>query len=653
MKKLLFVAYFFSLCFSLQPQVKHAYGVEPPLLKNEFISEEANPIDVQHYDVDLVIDMTNKRLIGSVQLSIHITDPHASSFYLHLISLTITNAIKNGQSISFSRSDDKVYFTIDSHSQDFILTLDYAGTPGNDGFGGFFFQNNYAFTIGQGLYSQPPSMLRHWIPSHDVPSDKATLDLRLTVPKELDAFANGRLISTTIKNNTKTFYWQETHPIATYLIAIAVGEYVQLDMPFVSRNGKSLSLEFYVFPNDVNKAHRDWSNLPRMLTFYEQAFTPYPFDRYSMAQAYNRGAMEHQTMTTYSHELITGDNRYDYIVAHELAHHWWGDLVTLADWRDIWLNEGFATYSEALYFQHLFGNDYLGHYMEALSEIYFSEVTRRGHFPIYDPEYMWGGTIYQKGAWVLHMLRWTIGEQAFWSTLQTWAQRYAYANASIADFIVIAEEQSGQELQWFFDQWIYRAGYPDFDIAWDYQKNAEMGYTVTIDLQQQQWDKFQFVAPVEAQIQTSTKSLLDTLWSRSQQQEFQIDLDAAPINLIVDPNNWLLKQYDVVGTPSPPGVTPNDFYLAQNYPNPFLQGTKTEIFYQVAQINSPYALSIKVYNIIGQEVATLIDASLHGGLYNVSWDGKDNSGRLVPPGVYFYRLNSEQHYIEKKLVVFR
>ncbi|MBN1479863.1 T9SS C-terminal target domain-containing protein [candidate division KSB1 bacterium] len=615
-------------------------------------SDEINPVDVKHYNVDLFINMSTKTIDGHAQILLALTDSNATQFYLHLSTLTMADAFINNQKASYTRSSDKVYFEIDDHASEIIVEIDYAGTPGNDGFGGFFFQNNYAFTIGQGLYSQPPSMLRHWIPSHDVPFDKATIDLHLTVPKELDAFANGVLVSTTVENNTKTFFWREQHPIATYLIAVAVGQYAKLGMPFVSVTGDSISLEFYVFPNDVNNAQTDWANLPRMLTFFEQNFSSYPFDRYSMAQAYNRGAMEHQTMTTYSHELITGDNRYDYIVAHELAHHWWGDLVTLGDWKDIWLNEGFATYSEALYFEHIYGDDYLAKYMEALSEIYLAEVARRGHFALYDPEYMWGGTVYQKGAWVLHMLRWTIGEAAFWRTLQSWAQCYAYDNALIPDFIAIAEEQSGQNLQWFFDQWIYRAGYPDFDISWDYQKNSAVGYTVTIDIKQQQWDKFQFIAPVEIEIETATGTVVDTLISSSQQQQFQITLDTAPARLIIDPYNWLLKQYDIVGNPAPPGVRPNDFYLAQNYPNPFMQGTKTAIVYQVAQLNSPHALSIKIYNILGQEVATLIDRSLHGGLYNVSWDGKDNTGKNVPAGVYFYRLQSQKQNIEKKLVIF-
>jgi aminopeptidase N len=495
-------------------------------------------------------------------------------------------------------------------------------------------------------------MLRHWIPSHDVPYDKATLDLFITVPNDLDAFSNGLLLSTSAQAETKTFHWQETNPIATYLIAIAVGNYVTLEKDYQSIAGHNIPLEFYAFPSSVDAVQIDWQNLPTMMDFFERNFTPYPFDRYATAQCYNRGAMEHQQMTTYSTQLITGDNRYDYIMAHELAHHWWGDLVTLGDWRDIWLNEGFATYSEALYFESLYGQDYLAEYMDALQSIYLGEVSRRGHFPIYDPDYKWGGTIYQKGAWVLHMLRWTIGDDAFWRTLHTWADRYAYGNALIPDFIQIAEEESGQDLAWFFDQWIYKAGYPDFDISWNYQKNSQNDYTVTVDVKQQQWNQFQFTAPFEIAIETVDGSVLDTLESSSFQQSFQIDVNSEPLAIHIDPNNWLLKQFDIISDPSLPGVKPNEFYLSQNYPNPFLQNGQTEIVYQIPQIFGPHPTSIKIYNILGRHVATLIDRPLQGGLYKTTWDGKDMSGRTVASGVYFYRLESLNQFIEKKLVIF-
>ena len=306
------------LCLPLQAQNKYAFDFAPSLLKNQTIKEQDNPVDVTHYDVEVSIDMQQQSIKGRANISLSLLDG-ATSFFLHLTSPQVTKAKINGQETSFQHALDKIYFTVDNPIPSINLELEYGGTPGNDGFGGFYFQNNYVYTVGQGLNSEIPSMLRHWIPSHDVPFDKATLDLRLTVPEDQDAFSNGVLISTDTTGGQKTFHWRETHPIATYLIAIAVGDYVTLQKDYTSISGHAVPLEFYVFPEDVEKAENDWRNLPSMMEFFERQFSLYPFDRYSMAQAYNRGAMEHQTMTTYSYQLITGDNRYDYIVAHELA----------------------------------------------------------------------------------------------------------------------------------------------------------------------------------------------------------------------------------------------------------------------------------------------------------------------------------------------
>ncbi len=241
---------------------------------------------------------------------------------------------------------------------------------------------------------------------------------------------------------------------------------------------------------------------------------------------------------------------------------------------------------------------------------------------------------------------------AFWQTLRTWADRYAYGNALIPDFIQVAEEASGQDLVWFFDQWIYKAGYPDFDIAWNYQKNAQADYTVSIDVKQQQWNQFQFRAPFEIAIESENGTVLDTLESTSAQQSFHIDVQSEPLAIHIDPNNWLLKQFDIISDPSPPGVKPDEFYLSQNYPNPFIKDGRTEIVYQIPQMFGPHRISIKVYNILGRHVATLVDRPLQGGLYKTLWDGKDTSGRTVASGVYFYRLQSLNQSIEKKLIIF-
>ena len=621
-------------------------------MHQQAFAQDTNPIDVLHYDAALFLDFQNKQIQGLATLDIALTETGADYFYVNLNGLDVSSASINGSTVEFQREADKIYFQPQNPDSVFQLKIAYAGAPGNDGFGGFFFSGDYAYTIGEGINSYPPSMLRYWIPSHDVPNDKATLDVHITIPQEMSAFSNGTLISTLQNGDgTKTLFWQEKHPIATYLVAIAVGDYKTFSIPYTSVTGSELPLQFYVFPDHFERAREDWKNITRMMHFFESRFAPYPFDRYSMVEAANRGAMEHQTMTTYSSQLVTGDHRYDYIVAHELSHHWWGDLVTLGDWRDIWLNEGFATYCEALYFESINGKTSLQDYMADLSAAYYRETARLGHFAIYDPDYLWGGTIYQKGAWVLHMLRWTIGDNAFWRTLQSYARTFSYANAVTPDFIRTAENVSGQQLDWFFDQWIYKQGYPDLDISWDFQRLANSSFNVEIDVEQKQWDKFQFTIPAEIKITTVRGERLDTLQITEQMNSFFIETDSQPVSIEFDPNNWLLKQFDIISGPQPPGSVPGDLFLAQNYPNPFSVGHTSNFLFYVAQLNSPHFISFNIFNILGQEVKTLVNQEKQAGFYNIQWDGRDNTGKIVPAGIYFYRLKSDKQQILKKLVL--
>jgi len=589
-------------------------------------------------------------LTGRALLTIVFPITQLSQFDLDLIKLNVTAVSINGNGVSFKQTADKLYISKFLPADTILAAIDYQGTPTNDGFGGFFFTDNSVFTIGQGINSYPPSMLRYWIPSHDEPWDKALLDLQINVPTPAQAFSNGELVSFAQEGNRNIFHWREVHPIAPYLIALAIGEYSTLDYPYRSISGDSLSIQALIFPHDVDKAKKDLKNLAVMMNFFETAFCPYPFSNYRMVEANNRGAMEHQTLTTFSNQLLTGDNQYEYIVAHELAHHWWGNYVTLADWKDIWLNEGFATYSEALYFESLYGGNYLSLYMEHLAEAYFAEVSRRGHFTVYNPAYLWGATVYQKGAWILHMLRWTIGQDAFMRTLRNYAARYAYGNVLTADFISVAEEESGRSLSWFFDQWLHQPGFPDLDISWNFTAGADSAFDMTIDIEQRQWRYFQFSFPLMIEIKTKTTVVVDSLWLSDRLNHFRLQITEKPLELIIDPQHALLKQYDIVASPGSAALLPDAFALVQNYPNPFRKGEQTTIIFQAPEKDAPHFVDISIYNILGQKVKILYHQRIAFGIQTLSWDGSDDIGGILPAGLYFIRLSSENSVINNKIL---
>lgn len=640
-------------------QEKYQFSEHPSAKKAHLFSPQGeNPIDVLHYDLNLVVEPSSNTILGEAHLTIRMLQSNAASFYLDLVDLSVDSVLFNALKINFQRKNQQIIISEKSPLDTVVVAVFYHGHPGNDGFGGFFFGSRTIWTVGEGLNTDPPSMFRYWVPSHDVPSDKATLDMKVTVPQPLLVVSNGRLVSTTAnsENGTITYDWQETHPIATYLIAISIDQYSEFTENYVSVSGDTIPLQFYVYPENLQRAQEDWKDTAKMIAFFESTFVPFPFDKYGMVEVPMRGAMEHQSMTSYSSGLITGDHRYDYIVAHELAHQWWGDLVTLADWRNIWLNEGFATYCEALYFESMGGDSARQQYMENLQTIYFEEAARLGNFPIYDPKYLWGGTVYQKGAWILNMLRWNVGDSLFFQSLKTYANRFAYSNASTDDLKNTFEDVSGQDLDWFFDQWVYGQGFPELNVGWEMARIAAHEYKIDVNIRQKQNSAKPFYLPMEIEIQTASGNVLDTVVVKDRENDFQITVNDLPRKLIIDPNGWLLKKHNIVSRPLPPGFKPDEFNLAQNYPNPFTPGSAgnaTKIIFQIGTKYSPFWVSLEIYNVLGQKVRTLANKRMASGLYSFSWDGKDDSGKSLPSGIYLCRLKSENKLMTKKILLIR
>jgi len=617
-----------------------------------------NPIDVLHYDLDLTINPDTKTINGLTELRVLKTAPDNSAFYLDLFRLNVDSIFVDNKKTSFSYDQEQIEIPFGAARDTFSVFIYYRGRPLNDGTGGFFFTDRIIYTAGEGLRTYPPSKLRYWSPSHDVPDDKALLDIRITVPEPLQAYSNGLLISAKRDeiNQTATYHWRESHPIATYLIAIAVSDYEVLSEEYVSITGDTIPLEFYVTPEKKEKAREDWKNLPQMMRFFEERFSPYPFDRYSMAEVYIGGAMEHQTMTSYSSKLITGDNTFDYIVAHELAHHWFGNLVTLSDWPEIWLNEGFATYCEALYFEHIEDQNSLQNYMTLLATEYFEDIGRFGHFPIYDPVYLWGSTVYQKGGWVLHMLRRAIGDDNFWQTMRHYIKKFAFGNSTINDFKQTAEQVSGRDLDWFFDQWIYGSGHPELNVGWEMSRMQNDDYKVLLTIEQKQNTEKFFQLPIEIMFKSESIQLMDTITVTLPLQTFSFTLNFKPDELVIDPDKWLLKKVNIVSRPLPPGFVENEFNLSQNYPNPFMPGNNSSETYfnvQIAKKDAPHPVSLCIYNVLGEKVKTLADKNMMSGLFSFSWDGTNDNGVTVPSGIYFIQLVSNDSEFFKKITLLK
>jgi hypothetical protein len=353
-----------------------------------------------------------------------------------------------------------------------------------------------------------------------------------------------------------------------------------------------------------------------MIGAFEDRFGPYPFpgEKYGMAEFSWGGAMEHQTLTSYGEYAVDGWDTNDWIVAHELAHHWWGNRVTLASWEHIWLNEGFARFSEALWYESLGG---IKGYRDWMREMW------RPTFPgaLVPPDYLFNSTVYMKGAWVLHMLRGIVGDPVFFTALRSYGDRHAFANATTDDLIAVFEEAAGSDLGWFFEPWVYGTGRPIYDATWEVIEGTEL--TLDLWIEQKQSEP-PFRMPLEIEIEDEWGRYRHTVVDSLSLQHFLLPLRAHPAGLRLDPDDWILKHVvhgsDVaepvrldgrLGPPIPsPGAPPFRMFLpATGRPR------KADVF-----------------DTRGRRIRIL------EGETSLIWDGRDASGRELPSGLYFVRL---------------
>lgn len=630
-------------------------GLNAKSIPQIFPAKTVVSIDVKKYTVFLEPNPFTGFLRGTCKLTFTlINEPPDDAIPLNLVHLAVDSVTSASGHWQFSQSDSLLFLKLPQNAvydDTQSVTISYHGYPTNDGFGGYFSSNGMVWTVGEGLYTNPPSMTRRWIPSVDRPSDKALLRMRVRVPQGFRVGSNGLLRRIHANpDGTTDFIWEEDFPIATYLISIGAARFAEFQQTFVTSSGDSIPIFHFVYPKDSTAAVEDVRHLPDMMRFFSEKFGPYPFKKYGMLEAPMRGAMEHQTLTTMSDLLYTGDQRYEGVIAHELAHQWWGDCVTLTDWREIWLNEGFATYSDALYTEHAYGEKAFEEKMDQFASLYFKEDDTVGRFPIYNPKQMWGSTVYEKGAWVLHMLRGVVGDSVFFDILKTYHAAFAYGNATIADFQRIAESVSGRNLKWFFQEWLFEAGYPVFRFQWQPLPTLSDGVKVKLLLEQIQVQAPIFKMPVQIQFEFEDSTHVQTIWADQTKQEVDFIFRAAPKRVVLDPKHFVLKKLYDLSTLNPP----EEFRLLQSYPNPFQMGSgrgKITFVFWTKSVGGRYNASLIIYDVLGQKIRTLANGKLPPGYHRYFWDARDSHGTLVPAGVYLCLLTVGNVCRVRKLIL--
>jgi aminopeptidase N len=515
-------------------------------------------IDVQAYDLDLNFDMEGKSISGNVSMTVHSLSDTLNFVYLNLFQNMKVSKVsvmkideKTGTEVSFIRENDYVIIslpTAEKKDHAFKLEVSYSGAPKSQGMDAFTFKEIYGSMVAYNL--SEPNYAPAWWPCKDLPEDKAIPSMHYRVPRGYTAVTNGILVdSVQNADGTTTFNWTSIYPISTYLVSVVAAKLTYAHDTYVSLDGnKEMPVVYYTFPKDSAKARIDWAATPEMIGFLAKTFGEYPFldEKYGMVEfGWTQGSMEHQTLTSYGYLLVTGDNRFDQVVIHELAHQWFGDAVTLLNWKNIWLNEGFATYCEALWEEYKGGKSALIANMKQNDYGYFSGTVYAPEGYIFSPSVY--ATVYQKGGWVLHMLRGVTGDETFFKIMRTYFERFKFKNAETKDFQAVAEEIYGQSLQDFFDQWVYTGkGRPKYEYSWKFEdfqdKQYEGAYTVRLQLNQVQDDMDVYKMPVKINVVTAAGSKEFTIYNDKREQSFLLSVDSKPKEVQIDRDGWILKK---------------------------------------------------------------------------------------------------------------
>ncbi len=515
-------------------------GSTPP--PSGYITENQNKIDVIHYAINVALHPEDKIIDGDVTVTGVLLDKSIKQIDLNLYNnLEIEKVLFNNNIVNYKEKDKHLSIIPEKEIPDtFNIRVIYRGTPKRDGLGSFSFGEINGESL---IYSlNEPNYASTWFPCNDQPSDKALMDIWISNDSSKTSISNGKLMDIQIVGGKKIYHWKTFYPISTYLICLYSSGYVQFDDKYVSQDkADTMAIEYFVLPDHLKNAKIDFADHPKMIDFFAKTFGEYPFikEKYGVAEfLWQLGAMENQTITGIGTNFVSGRKFFNDVYVHELSHHWFGDAVSPATWKDIWLNEGFATYCEALYSEHIAGK-------RALQSTMLSKFDESFEGKVYDPgKDIFNSTVYDKGAWILHMLRWEVGDSTFFNILRNYFNTYKYKTASTEDFKNICEKISGKNLNQFFNQWVYNGtGKIEAEYKWNEEKK-DNNFILNFEVKQKQngYDAYYF--PLKIKVSTASGEKENkTFYVDSRQKNAQFIFKNKPLNVEVDPENWLLAAF--------------------------------------------------------------------------------------------------------------
>jgi aminopeptidase N len=504
--------------------------------------------DVHHYKLELRFNEAQKNVIGTTTITFSPLDTRLDSIMLHAVDMHVHRiALGTGRDLRYAnnRKELTVYLDRSYGFADTVrLAIDYSCTPKEGLY--FIAPDSIDPTNRHQIWTQGEDMdNRHWFPCWDYPNDKATSEVIATVRDSWSVLSNGKLLNVTwdAKHKTKTFHWLQAKPHVSYLIMIAAGEYSILTDRY-----KNIPIEYYVYSDRAEDARRSLAATPRIMKFFDETISfPYPWEKYSQIfiDDFMWGGMENTSAVTLNTSYLIDDRgRLDFsaddVVAHEFAHQYFGDLVSFRDWSHLWLSEGFANYYEALYKRHAKGFDEFQKDLMDQAESIIRVERAQGRKPIVSNE-SFTTNLYSKGAWVLYMLHSLLGDVEFQRAINLYVQRHAFTSVSTFDFMKAVEDATGENLDWFFLQWVFRAGHPKLEVTQSWNDKAN---TLTLTIRQvQTLDSLTgpFVLPFDIEVTTAQGKTLKSIRLTKQEETISIPLASKPLMVLVDKGMKILK----------------------------------------------------------------------------------------------------------------
>ena len=510
-------------------------------------------IDVIHYAFNLSLSDSTNEILGSTLVTVKFKEAGMQNLRLDFVNKTasrqakgmvVESVLMGNTQLNYTHQNDELIIFLPTPStqlQVVTFTIKYHGIPydglriGATKWGDrSFFNENW------------PNRGRHWLPIIDHPHDKATSEFIVKAPSHYKVVSNGLLQEESdLGNNTKLTHWKQSVPVSSWLFVLGVADFA---VKYVDQfQGKSI--QTWVYAKNREAGFYDFDEpTKKVLEFYSNYVGPYAYEKLANIQTPSvNGGMETSSAIFYGEDLVTGkrEERTRNVVIHEIAHQWFGNAVTETTWDDAWLSEGFATFFTLLFIENEYGKDeYTKGILKAKKTVYdlsakmpaFSIVSDRTA----EKEVVTSGITYQKGAWVLHMLRNLIGEAAFKKGIQNYYATYFNANTSTDAFIVEMEKASNKDLKLFFKQWLYQPINPAINASWNYDATTQK---LKIHLNQTQGDQFLFTVPVEMGYykKGDTKPTLLTLNLKNKEQDFTFSVKNSIDKLELDPRNVLLN----------------------------------------------------------------------------------------------------------------